>query len=234
MTLPPARTIARRASSSDFFPPVFCRIATSASKQKSAPAPVGRGPGPRAVEPARVERLLAARQAPDEPLPDVVGRSQPGAGPDERLDVGRQALLDPGLAPHRGKREVDHLVDELPVGREVRGRRRVADGDLDGRLAAGAVRAPARDRARSLRRGSSARRAGPETSRSTRRPRARRIRPRRSGAGRRAARAGRRGRLRRRRPEPRCAGWPGARRRRPSPREARGRCASALSASPWA
>src|SRR5262249_38734931 len=108
-------------------------------------APVRRVPAVGPLDAPAADSGQPLGETPEPPLPDVVGWRAVGGGPRERLHARRQPLLDPGVLIHRGPREMAHLVDELPVPREVLLGRIGADEDPDARLTALAPRLAARD-----------------------------------------------------------------------------------------
>ncbi len=59
---------------------------------------------------------LALRHVADDVVPHSFGRELSGLNPCNRLDVNRDAFLDPVMFPrHRRKGQVDHLVSQHPI-----------------------------------------------------------------------------------------------------------------------
>ncbi len=124
------RWIPSSASSSVFCPWVRFLISEIGAEEEEGPAPIDVAPALRALEAHPTRAVERVREAVDHLGPVLLHRHLSAARPDQGLDVGGEALLDPRVAFDVGKAEVDQLMGERPVAREIAGGRAAAEVDL--------------------------------------------------------------------------------------------------------
>src|ERR1039458_1447133 len=131
--VPPARLMARRASSSALAFARFCRILADPDIRQQAEkraAPIGPAPGVRVVQTPIAFLGQALVHVPQHVAPHLRGGQVADVHPRDRLHVGGGALFDPVMAArHRRKCEVYHFVRQHPVPIQILNRRAAAHRD---------------------------------------------------------------------------------------------------------